>query len=69
MIGLNRKIPVAVGGSRGGSAMAVCLIAPRTNIDAQGRAMAVTPLPQPTILAADPLNEVRILRGQQVVWQ
>lgn len=69
LIGLNRKVPVAAGGSRGGSAMEVCVIAPRTNVDAQGRAVAVMPLPQPTILAADPLNEVRILRGQQVVWQ
>jgi len=68
LIGLS-KIPVAAGGSRGGSAMAVYLSAPRANIVAQGRAVAVTPLPQPTILAADPLNEVRILRGQQVVWQ
>lgn len=69
LIGLNRKIPVAAGGSRGGSAPAMCVIAPRTSVDSQGRATAVVPLPRPTILAAEPLNEVRILRGQQLLWQ
>lgn len=69
LIGLNRKIPVAAGGSRGGGAAAVCVIAPRTSVDSQGHATAVVPLPRPTILAAEPLNEVRILRGQQLLWQ
>ena len=69
LIGLNRRIPVAAGGSRGGGAAAVCVIAPRTSVDSQGRATAVVPLPRPTILAAEPLNEVRILRGQQLLWQ
>ena len=69
LMGLSRKIPVAAGGSRGSSPMAVCLVSPVISLDGQGRATAVLPLPNPTILAAEPLNEMRILRGQQMIWQ
>lgn len=66
LIGLNR--PIAAGGSRSSAVLTVCVITPRTNIDAKGQARALVPLPRPTILAAGPLNEVRIDRGDQVVW-
>ena len=66
LIGLNR--PIAAGGSRSSSALTVCVITPRTEFDAKGQARALVPLPKPTILAAGPLNEVRIDRGEQVAW-
>ena len=67
LIGLNRT--VHAGGSRSGSAVAVCVIAPRTSLDAAGDGVAVVPLPRPTLLVAEPLNEVRIDRGGKVVFQ
>jgi hypothetical protein len=67
LIGLNR--PIAAGGSRSSGALAVCVITPRTELDAKGQAQALVPLPRPTILAAGPLNEVRIDRGGQPVWR
>ena len=67
LIGLNRR--VAAGGSRSSAALSVCVITPRTAIDAKGQAQALVPLPRPTLLAAGPLNEVRIDRGGQPVWR
>jgi hypothetical protein len=67
LIGLNR--PIAAGGSRSSAALAVCVITPRTELDAKGQAQALVPLPRPTILAAGPLNEVRIDRGDRPVWR
>lgn len=67
LIGLNK--PIAAGGSRSSAALAVCVITPRTELDAKGQAQALVPLPRPTILAAGPLNEVRIERGGQPVWR
>jgi len=68
LIGLNKAIPVAAGGSRGGDGLEVCVIAPRTNLDRNGHAQAVVPLPRPTILTAGSLNEVRIDRDGQRRW-
>ncbi len=67
LIGLNR--PIAAGGSRSGNGPAVCMITPRTEIDQKDQAQAVVPLPRPTILAAGPLNEVRIDRNGKPVWR
>ncbi len=67
LIGLNRRI--AAGGSRSSAALAVCVITPRTELDAKGQARALVPLPRPTILAAGPLNEVRIDRDGQPIWR
>jgi hypothetical protein len=67
LIGLNR--PIAAGGSRSSAALAVCVITPRTELDAKGQARALVPLPRPTILAAGPLNEVRIDRDGQPIWR
>lgn len=66
LIGLNR--PIAAGGSRSAQALQVCVITPRTEIDEAGQAQALVPLPRPTILAAGPLNEVRIDRDGQRLW-
>ena len=67
LIGLNR--PIAAGGSRSGVGLEVCVITPRTEIDEAGQAQALVPLPRPTILAAGPLNEVRIDREGKPVWR
>jgi len=67
LIGLNR--PIAAGGSRSSGGLYVCVITPRTEVDPQGQARAAVALPRPTILAAGPLNEVRIDRGGQVAWR
>ncbi len=66
LINLNR--PIAAGGSRSAQALQVCVITPRTEIDGTGQALALVPLPRPTILAAGPLNEVRIDRDGQRLW-
>lgn len=67
LIGLNR--PIAAGGSRSASALSVCLITPHSVLDAKGQALALLPLPRPTVLAFGPLNEVRIDRGGQLAWR
>ena len=66
LIGLNR--PIAAGGSRSSPALAVCVITPRTELDTNGLARALVSFPRPTILAAGPLNEVRIDRDGQPIW-
>ena len=67
LIGLNR--PIAAGGSRSSAALAVCVITPHTELDTKGLARALVPFPRPTILAAGPLNEVRIDRDGQPIWR
>jgi hypothetical protein len=67
LIGLNR--PIAAGGSRSSAELAVCVITPRTELDTKGLARALVPFPRPTILAAGPLNEVRIDRDGQPIWR
>lgn len=67
LIGLNR--PIAAGGSRSGGSLSVCVITPRTEIDEQGGPQAQVPLPRPVILAAGPLNEVRLNRGGKLLWR
>jgi len=61
--------PQAVGGSRGGAALSVCLVTPLFQQDPGGPAMAEVALTRPTLLAAQPLNEVRLLRDGRIVWQ
>ena len=56
-------------GSCSSAALSVCVITPRTEIDAKGHAQSLVPLPRPTHLAAGPLNEVRIHRGGQPEWR
>lgn len=53
--------PVAVGGSRSGPGMRVCLLSPWPNSP-----IGVT---TPVLLAAGPLNELRLEQDGQVLWQ
>ena len=74
---LNLAPPLAVGGSRSGEAGSVCLISPapqalatKAAVDGSSEdALAVTPVAAPTLLAAGPLNEIRLQRNGVVLWQ
>lgn len=68
---LNLSPPLAVGGSRSGSALRVCLLSPwiTTAASAQEPALAALPTDAPTLLAAGPLNEIQILQRDRIVWQ
>ncbi|MFN9958942.1 MAG: nickel insertion protein, partial [bacterium] len=60
---------VAVGGSRSGAEGQLCLVSPplsQTNNDSPA---TTTALPKPTLLAAEPLNELRIERDGQILWR
>lgn len=67
LIGYNPR--QAVGGSRGVAASGVCLITPRFQQQADGTAVAEVVLPEPTLLAAEPLNELRLMKDGWIVWQ
>ena len=60
MIGIDRDI--AAGGSRGSESQSICLITPRTEINSDGEYIAAALVPMPTLLTAEPLNELRIYR-------
>jgi hypothetical protein len=47
----------------------VCVIAPRTDADRSGRALAIVPVSKPTIFVREPLARVRLLRGSVVLWE
>lgn len=72
LLGIPRRM--AVGGSRGGSPLAVCLISPAITA-ASGKASApsvptaLLPVATPTLLTAGPLNELRLERNGKVLWQ
>ncbi|MBE9154219.1 hypothetical protein [Cyanobium sp. LEGE 06113] len=66
LIGYNPR--QAVGGSRSGSAGQLCLITPRFRQRADGVATAVVSSPTPALLAAGPLNEVRLERDGRILW-
>jgi hypothetical protein len=67
LIGYNPR--QAVGGSRSGAGSGVCLITPRFQHRADGSAIAAVALAQPTLLAAEPLNEVRLIKDGRIIWQ
>ena len=67
LLGLNP--PIAVGGSRSGKAVDVCVISPHLVLDGNGESVATVAIGRPTLLAAGPLNEVRIERGGTTIWQ
>lgn len=67
LLGLNP--PIAVGGSRSGNAVDVCVISPHLVLDTNGESVAKVAIGRPTLLAAGPLNEVRIERGGTTSWQ
>jgi len=58
-LGLNP--PVAVGGSRSGGGQSICLISPWP-----GQPVGVS---TPVLQAVGPLNELRLERGDQILWQ
>lgn len=67
---LNLTPPLAVGGSRGLPKRTVCLLSPPVQRpEGDGLPLAVTALAQPTLLTAEPLNELRIVRDGQILWR
>jgi hypothetical protein len=69
LLGLNP--PIATGGSRSRSSQSVCMIIPRfQNVPGQvdlATAVADVPLANPTLLASEPFNEVRIKRNGTIL--
>jgi len=62
----------AVGGSRSGAASRVCLVTPRLVSDSAAAgtpALAVVHLPSPTLLTAQPLNEIQLERNGRQLWR
>jgi len=67
LIGYNPR--QAVGGSRSAAAPAVCLITPRFQQRSDGTAVAEVALLEPTLLAGEALNELRLIKDGRIVWQ
>jgi len=62
--------PVAVGGSRSGGGKSVCLLSPWPSPDRKGEAVPVTVVvSRPVLLAAGQLNELRLEKGERILWQ
>lgn len=68
---LNLSPPLAVGGSRSGAGLRVCLLSPWPTTAPTGEALAVALVPTatPTLLASAALNEIQILRNGRIAWQ
>jgi len=49
--------------------VAVCVVAPRVEALSLGDARGEVPLPRPQLVVIEPLQELRILRGNRLVWQ
>lgn len=67
-LGLNP--PVAIGGSRSGGQLSVCLLSPwpiSTRPDSSG--VVLVGISQPVLLAAKPLNEMRLEQDGRILWQ
>ena len=67
-LGLNP--PVAIGGSRSGGPLSVCLLSPwpiTTRPDSSGTVLVG--ISQPVLLAAEPLNEMRLEQDGRILWQ
>lgn len=72
LLGIPRRM--AVGGSRGGMPLSVCLISPAITAAPQSPSsqtlpLALLPVATPTLLADGALNEVRLERNGQLLWQ
>jgi hypothetical protein len=48
--------------------VAVCVVAPRVEAIDQGNARGVVPVSDPQLVVVEPLQELRIERGGQLVW-
>jgi len=73
---LNLNPPLAVGGSRSGSAQQLCLLSPwlgpqpqRSNNRDVPPPLVVVPTDAPTLLSSAPLNELQLLRNGRIIWQ
>ena len=67
-LGLNP--PVAIGGSRSGGPLSVCLLSPwpiSTRPDSSSTVLVG--ISQPVLLAAEPLNEMRLEQDGRILWQ
>lgn len=67
-IGLGLALAVLPGAARL-QAAAVCVLTPRLALNARAEAVAAVPIGAPTILSTEPLEEVRIEREGEVLWQ
>ena len=47
----------------------VCVLAPRVEAGADGRARARVPLPRPTIFVREPLRQARLQQAGRLLWQ
>jgi len=47
----------------------VCVLSPRVEAGADGRAQARVPLSRPTIFVREPLRQVRLQQGGRLLWQ
>lgn len=62
--------PVAVGGSRSGGGQSICLLSPWPSAERKEDAVPVTVVvSRPVLLAAGQLNEIRLEKGGQILWQ
>jgi hypothetical protein len=62
--------PVAVGGSRSGGGQSICLLSPWPGaIRSDGSVPVAVVVSRPALLAAGPLNEVRIEQNNRILWQ
>jgi hypothetical protein len=52
-----------------GEALAICLLSPAAGPEVHGRVQAVSPLADPTIFARGQFEEIRLERGDQVLWK
>ncbi len=52
-----------------GGSLAICLLSPAAGPEVQGRVQAVSPLADPTIFARGQFEEIRLERGDQVLWR
>jgi hypothetical protein len=67
-IGLGLALPVLPGDPRL-QAATVCVLTPRLTLNARDEAVAAVPIGAPTILSTESLEEVRIERDGEVLWQ
>lgn len=62
--------PVAVGGSRSGGGQSVCLLSPWPSAERKGESVpVVVVVSRPVLLAAGQLNEIRLEKGKDLLWQ
>lgn len=79
LLGLNR--PILAGGSRSSAELEVCVISPPFDTAAASGsrgakgsgdlagAVATVPLPRPLLLVQGPLSELRLQRGEELLWR